>query len=124
MTGDAEAVVKAIALLNEGDIDSYYEMVADDCVMTSAMGVLRGKQAILDGDRAILLQMDPHWRRLDKGPIVSGTDIVFWGTFGGTVKATGKAFESEICNVIHMRDGKIVAWESYSDLSKSIDAWS
>lgn len=124
MTSDVDAVFKAIELLNDGDIDSFYDMVADDCVMTSSMGVLEGKQAIRDGDRAVLLQMDPHWRRLDKGPIVSGNNVVYWGTFGGTVKATGKDFEMEICNVMHLRDGQITAWESYADLSQSMAAWS
>lgn len=46
------------------------------------------------------------------------------GVFGGTVKATGKSFEMEICNVMHVDGGKIVAWESYGDVSKVADAWS
>lgn len=124
MTDEAKAIAEAILKLNEGDIDSFYDMVADDCVFTSAMGRMQGKQAIRDGDQVVLTQMDPHWRRLHKGPIVSGNDVVFWGTFGGTVTATGKEFEMEVCNVMHLEDGKIVAWESYSDLAQSADAWS
>lgn len=123
MTEMVDALRAAVEALNEGDIDTFYELVADDCVFTSPLGVMHGRQAILDGDRSILLQMDPHHRRLVAGPIVSGDAIVSWGVFGGTVKGTGKSFESEICNVMHVKDGKIVVWESYSDLSKSADAW-
>lgn len=113
----------AVEALNAGDIDSFYALLADDCVLTSAMGVMRGRQAILDGDRSILQLMNPHYRRLVAGPIMSGDAVVSWGVFGGTVAATGKSFESEICNVMHVKDGQIVAWESYTDLASSADAW-
>ena len=113
----------AIEALNDGDIDTFYGLLAEDCVYTSPMGVMRGRQAILDGDQALLPQIDGHWRRLERGPIVSGDAIVTWGVFGGTVKATGKSFEMEICNVMHVDGGKITAWESYSDVAKVADAW-
>jgi ketosteroid isomerase-like protein len=120
----AETIASAIERMNEGDIDAFYELIADDCVLTGPMGELRGRQAILDGDRAAALLMEPHYRRFDRGPIVSGNDIAYWGVFGGTVKATGKSFESEICGIFHTQDGKIVRWEMYFDLSKSASAWS
>lgn len=116
-------VRRAVELLNEGDIDSFYDLLDEDCVFTSPVGVMQGRAAIMEGDRSVLLQVDGHWRRLDRGPIVSGDAMVTWGTFGGTVRATGKPFEMEICNVMHVRGTKIVAWESYSDFSKVADAW-
>ena len=124
MTEMVDTVRKAVELLNEGDIDTFYELLAEDCVFTSPMGEMKGRQAIIDGDRALLTQIDGHWRRLERGPIISGDAIVTWGLFGGTVKATGKSFEMEACMVMHVNGDAIVAWESYSDFSKIADAWS
>lgn len=118
-----ETIRGAVDALNAGDIDTFYGLIADDCVLSSPLGVMRGRQEILDGDRSILLLMEPHYRRLVAGPIVSGDNVVFWGVFGGTVTATGKSFETEICNVMHLQGGEIVAWESYSDVAATADAW-
>lgn len=114
---------RAVELLNDGDIETFYGLLADECVYRSPAGVMRGRQEILDGDQALLPQIDGHWRRLERGPIVSGNSVAAWGVFGGTVKATGKAFEMEICNIMHVEGGKIAAWESYSDFSKVAGAW-
>jgi ketosteroid isomerase-like protein len=123
MSSMAETIESAVELMNEGDIDTFYELIADDCVLTAPHGELRGRQAILDGDRSAAVLMEPHYRRFDR-PIVSGNDIAYWGVFGGTVKATGKSFEVEICGIFHTQDGKIVRQELYYDISKSASAWS
>lgn len=124
MTDQVQRVMRAVQALNDGDVDSLYALVADDCLLTGPMGELRGRQAILEGDRGILLQMEPHWRRLEMGPVGSGGSFAFWVTFGGTVKATGKSFEAEVCNVMHLdQKGKIVRWEGYHDISKVAPAW-
>lgn len=119
-----DTVLRAVDLLNDGDIDTFYGLLAEDCVFTSAMGVMRGRQAIIDGDRSFLPLIEGHWRRLERGPILSGDAIVTWGVFGGVVKATGKSFEMEICSVMHVDDTSIVAWESYADIAAVADAWS
>ena len=124
MSPMVETVLRAVELLNEGDIDTFYGLLAEDCVYTSAMGVMRGRQAIIDGDRSFLPQIDGHWRRLERGPIISGDAIVTWGVFGGVVTSTGKSFEMDICSIIHVDEDSIVAWESYGDVAAVAEAWS
>jgi hypothetical protein len=120
-----DKVMQAVESLNGGDVDTLYERVADGCVLTGPTGeLMRGRDAILEGDRGILLQLERHWRRLIRGPAGTGSSFAFWVEFGGTVKATGKTFETEVCNVMHLdTTGKIDRWEAYHDVSRVIDAW-
>ncbi len=41
--------------------------------------------------------------------------MVVWLTFGGTPKATGTAFEADLCDVIEVHDGKIQSLRMYAD---------
>src|SRR5688500_13373142 len=111
-----------IDALNAGDLDRAYESISDDCAHVSPIGVLHGRDALKASEVPLLQQLDPHWRRIDH-LIVSGDDVAFWLTFGGTVKATGRSFETEVCNVATFANGAIVEWRSYADYSTTVEAW-
>ena len=44
-----------------------------------------------------------------------GDTVVGVGTYSGTYKETGKSFEARVVHVFRVQDGKIVAFEQFTD---------
>ena len=70
----------------------------------------------------LLEQLDPHWRTTER-TLVSGNDLVTWLRFGGTVPATGKSFEVDVCNVFTFDGDRIVEWREYLDANAVFEAF-
>ena len=52
-----------------------------------------------------------------------GERVVVLGTYSGTSKATGRAFEAPFAHVFTVRDGAIVHMVQYTDTKLVHDAW-
>lgn len=52
--------------------------------------------------------------------IASDNKVVTFGTYSGTYKLTGKAFEARVAHVWKLKDGKIISFEQFVD-SKMVD---
>ncbi|MGH9026895.1 MAG: nuclear transport factor 2 family protein [Acidimicrobiia bacterium] len=113
MTDDPrEVVLGAFQALNDHDLERYAGLLAED-VEERHPYQLTGREAVTAGDRATLELIPDHWRKIDR-LLVDGDNVAFWLRFGGTVAATGKSFEVEICGIVKVRDGKITTWDFYT----------
>jgi ketosteroid isomerase-like protein len=122
MSSDPRRIVEAaLQSLNDHDLDGYYALCADDFRYVGTEE-RRGKAEARAVDEPVFAAVPDHWRRFDQ-VIVSGDTVVVWGTFGGTVAATGKSFEVEACNVIEVRDDLIQSLTMYADWSGLTDAF-
>jgi ketosteroid isomerase-like protein len=106
-------VLAAIDRLNAHDLEGYYDMCADDFAYIGTTE-RRGKSEARAVDEPLFAGLPDHWRRLEK-LLVCGDTVAVWLTFGGTPTATGRAFETELCDLIEVRDGKIQSLRMYGD---------
>jgi ketosteroid isomerase-like protein len=120
--GDTEAQVHpherlvrgALERLNVArDVEGYGACCTDDVVFTSPLGGARGKAEFLafHASFVLLSRRDARIERL----LVSGDAVAAWTTSAGTVAATGRSFEVEVCTIFDIRDGKIGAVTEYVD---------
>jgi ketosteroid isomerase-like protein len=105
-----------LAALNRGELDIAYEIISDDCALTTGEYSLVGRKAIEAVDFPYLRLLESHWRRIEH-VIVAGNTVVTWLKFGGTANGTGKSFEMEVCNVFGFADDKVIEWQMYGDFS-------
>lgn len=96
------AVIGALDLLNDHDVEAYLAACTEDVVSRSPMGEFRGVEA----NRAYFSGLDAipdHWRRVER-TLVSGNDVATWFRWGGTVEATGRSFDIEGCTIFTVDD--------------------
>lgn len=113
MNGPRAVVEEAFARLNAHDLDGYHALLHDDVVVTGT-GETRGLEANRALDTAMFAALPDHWRRIDR-ILATGDTVAVWLTFGGTSSATQKSFEVEACDIIEVRDGRIVTFTIYGD---------
>jgi ketosteroid isomerase-like protein len=122
---DPESIVRAaIDRLNAHDLDGYYELCADDFAYIGTTE-RRGKAAARAVDEPLFAGLPDHWRRVEK-LLVCGDTVAVWLCFGGTPRATGRAFEVELCDVIEVRDARIQSIRIYADFgafTAKLSAW-
>jgi ketosteroid isomerase-like protein len=117
-----QVVREALARLNEArDVEGYVACCTDDVVFTSTLGIARGKaefRAFHDSFE-LLSKRSARIERL----LVSGDSVAVWQTSAGTVAATGRSFEVEVCGIFDVRDGKICAVTEYVDAGPIVAAF-
>jgi ketosteroid isomerase-like protein len=112
----------ALAHLNEArDIEGYAACCTDDVVHTHPQGVSRGKAEFLAFHSAFAL-LSHRSSRIER-LLVSGDSVAVWSTSGGTVAATGRSFEIEVCTIFDVRDDKICALAEYADFTTVMAAF-
>jgi len=74
-----------------------------------------GAQAIGEGVFARLLAAIDGFTAVPATFIDAGNDVVVLGRYGGTMKSGGAKLDAPFCHVYHFRDGKIVAFQQYTD---------
>ncbi|MCI0635236.1 MAG: nuclear transport factor 2 family protein [Actinobacteria bacterium] len=107
-----DVVLRVFDALNDHDLERYAGLLAED-VQERHPYVLDGRDAVTAGDKATLELIPDHWRTIER-LLVDGDNVAFWLRFGGTIAATGKSFEVEICGVVEVRDGKIATWNFWT----------
>jgi uncharacterized protein len=78
-------------------------------------GSFRGPRAVLDGVIARIPQ-DFDGFRIDINRIsAAGDTVIAEARYRATAKATGKPLDAQVAHVWDFRDGKVVAWQQYTD---------
>jgi ketosteroid isomerase-like protein len=115
-----ESLVRhAFDLLEHGDLEGYVACFTDDIVQTNPVGVFRGKADVLAYNHQMLREtLAVHFRRVEH-LVVSGESVAVRLAFGGTVAATGRSFEVEVCAIFDVRDGKVCAVTEYVDFTEA-----
>ena len=119
---NGEVIERVVSRLNAGDIVGAYEDFSDDCEASSPLGVVKGRDQIVSNDEAVLGQLATHHRRIDR-MLESGDDVASWFVWSGTVAATDRSFECQVCNVFHFVAGRVARWETYGDFTEAVSAF-
>ncbi len=78
-------------------------------------GTYRGPDAILQG---IFMRLGTEWDGYSAVPsdfVDGGEKVVALGMYGGTYKATGKAFHAPFAHLWEFRNGKVVRFQQFTD---------
>jgi ketosteroid isomerase-like protein len=110
-----------------GDLEGALARLTPDCAWTEMdgfpyRGTHRGPDAIREG---IFARLGVDWEdfRLDVDEVIDGGDtIVGVGTYSGTWKATGRPMRARVVHVWRLRDGKVHAFEQFTDTLRVADA--
>jgi ketosteroid isomerase-like protein len=74
-----------------------------------------GAQAIGEGVFGRLLAALDTFAAVPTDFIDGGDTVVVLGRYGGTMKAGGATLDAQFCHVYRFRDGKVVAFQQYTD---------
>jgi ketosteroid isomerase-like protein len=110
-----------------GDLEGALSLVAPDCVWKEMDGFpYRGTYHGPDGVReGVFARLGADWEgfRLEIDEIVDGGEVLAGvGTYSGTYRATGKPMEARVVHVWRVRDGKVVAFEQFTDTLRVAEA--
>jgi steroid delta-isomerase-like uncharacterized protein len=118
----AELARKYLACVDARDAEQARPLLADDYTYTGGDGETRqGPQAAVDVMAMYLgafEDMSLEIRAIHEAGNVAVTEFIGRGTHTGELQGiapTGKRIEMPICNIIEVRDGKIVAEREYFD---------
>lgn len=78
-------------------------------------GTWVGPQAVAENVFAVLGRDWIGYRFELQSLIDGGEHIVGIGAYHGTYRATGKAMQARVAHIWHLQDGKIVAFEQFTD---------
>lgn len=78
-------------------------------------GIWVGPQAVIDNVFAVLGRDWTGYRFELQQLIDGGEQIVAVGTYHGTHRATGKVLQARVAHLWKLQDGKIVAFEQFTD---------
>jgi len=81
-----------------------------------------GPDAVMENVFARLGSEWDGWAAVPDEFIDAGDTVVVLGTYSGTYKATGKAFQARFCHVWRLRDGKLIRFEQIADTAKVAQA--
>lgn len=119
MTG-AEIARAFYAAVESGDLPGGLALIADDCRWTEmesfgSAGVYVGPGAVRDN---IFVRIGTEWEAFSMkvdDVVDAGEMALAVGTYAGTYKETGRAFQARVVHVFHTRDDKIVSFEQFTD---------
>ena len=121
-------VVKAHYEANDRkDLAGMVADIAPDCRWTEmsgfpCAGTYIGPQAVVDNVFKVLgAQFDDYTFSLER-LLDAGAEAVGIGTYTGTHKRTGRQFSARVVHVWQVRDGKVVAFEQFTDTFRVVEA--
>jgi ketosteroid isomerase-like protein len=119
---NADTIRGVYAAFQKGDIPSVLAAMAPDIVWNEAENFpyadnnpYVGPDAILAG---VFARLGGEWDGFavrEEELIDAGDTIVTLGRYGGAPKATGKKINSQFAHVWRFKNGKIVAFQQYTD---------
>ncbi|MFC4052220.1 nuclear transport factor 2 family protein [Actinomadura syzygii] len=122
MSSEAYDVVKAhYAASDRGDLDGMVADFADDIAWTEMDGFpYAGTYVGVDAIKAgVFGRLGQDWQnfRADPDELVDGEDgtVVAIGHYSGTYRATGKAMRVRFVHAWRVKDGKVTAFEQFTD---------
>lgn len=124
----ARSVIEAHYAANEaGDLDGMLAPLADDIIWVEAAGsplagTYVGSGAVV---RNVFAAIGRDWDGFSVAIdelVESGDTVVALGTYSGTFKGTGKAFQARVAHIWRVRDGKAVRFEQITDTAELLAA--
>jgi uncharacterized protein len=99
------------------------QALAPNAVWTEAegfpyAGTYTGREAIVQG---VFHRLATEWigyRAEVKSYVAEGEQVVVFGTYHGTYKATGKSMQADFAHHYHLQSGKIIRMKQYVDSHK------
>ena len=77
-----------------------------------------GPQAIGEGVFARLMAAIDHFTAVPATFIDGGDEVVVIGRYGGTMKADGATLDAPFAHTYRFRDGKVIAFQQYTDTAQ------
>ncbi|HET9034010.1 MAG TPA: nuclear transport factor 2 family protein [Dokdonella sp.] len=120
MSTALEMIQGIYAAFAKGDIPKVLGALARDARWTEAEGgpyggVYIGPQSVLDN---VFMKLGGEWDDFSAVPaefIANDDVVVALGEYSGTFKATDKSFKAPFAHVWRMQNGKVIAFEQYTD---------
>src|SRR5262245_46019539 len=120
---NTKVVQDAYAAFAKGDIPALLNLIADDVVWHGVYGgssdvpqagERRGRAAVAEffklvGETVAFARFEP------RDFVATGDKVVTLGHYTGTVKTTGRSFDSDFAMVSTFRDGKIARFQEFTD---------
>jgi uncharacterized protein len=78
----------------------------------------QGAQSIGDGVFGRLLAAIDNFTAVPSTFIDGGNHVVATGRYGGTMKGSGAKLDAQFCHVFRFEDGKLVAFQQYTDTAQ------
>ncbi|ERK72932.1 nuclear transport factor 2 family protein [Leifsonia aquatica] len=129
MTSNRDIIAAHYAASDRGDIEGMLAPLAPDARWTEMAGfpyagTYIGPEEVAAGVFArIAAEWDGYTAAITE--LVDGGDtIVGLGTYSGTHRETGRHFEARVAHVWRLADGRVVAFEQFTDTAKVRDALS
>ncbi|KQZ24308.1 nuclear transport factor 2 family protein [Microbacterium sp. Root553] len=117
---NADIIAAHYAANDRGDLDGMLESFADDVRWTEAAGFPYAGTYI--GPNAVTAHVfariqdewDDYTVAIDE--VIDGGDVVVGiGTYSGTYRSTGRFFAARVAHVWRLAEGKVVAFEQFTD---------
>lgn len=121
MDNNVEIVKQAYAKFREGDIPGLLALLSDDVRWSTPKieGAQFGGACSGHGGVAeffTLLNEDEEVTKFEPREFISqGDRVAVLGTYGATVRETGRSYEVEWAQFFRVQDGKIVSFDEYFD---------
>lgn len=127
MPSNYEIVQAHYAASDRGDIDGMLAPLASDVRWTEMAGFPYAGTYIGPEEvrRGVFERLGAEWDGYTAAitELVDGGDtIVGLGTYSGTNRATGRSFEARVAHVWRLADGRVVAFEQFTDTARVRDA--
>lgn len=81
-----------------------------------------GPQAVAEGVFQRLVANVDNFAVLPENYVEGGETVVVEGRYRGSMKATGTPVDAQFVHVWHLRDGKVVRFQQYTDTKQWADA--
>ena len=120
MTTNIDIVRAHYAASAQGNVDAMMADVSPQVRWTEmagfpCAGTWVGPQAVVDNVFAVLGRDWIGYRFELQNLIDGGDQVVGVGTYHGTFRATGREMQARVAHVWKLQDGKIVAFEQFTD---------
>lgn len=127
MPSNYEIIKAHYAASDRGDIDGMLAPLAPDVRWTEMAGFPYAGTYVGPEEvrRGVFERLGAEWDGYTAAitELVDGGDtIVGLGTYSGTNRATGRSFEARVAHVWRLADGRVVAFEQFTDTARVRDA--
>lgn len=127
MPSNYEIIQAHYAASDRGDIDGMLAPLAPDARWTEMAGFPYAGTYVGPDEvrRGVFERIGAEWDDYTAAitELVDGGDtIVGLGTYSGTNTASGRSFEARVAHVWRLADGRVVAFEQFTDTARVRDA--
>lgn len=127
MPSNYEIIKAHYAASDRGDVDGMLAPLAPDVRWTEMAGFPYAGTYVGPEEvrRGVFERLGAEWDGYTAAitELVDGGDtIVGLGTYSGTNRATGRSFEARVAHVWRLADGRVVAFEQFTDTARVREA--